>query len=71
MTIDETIRHCEEVAESKSDEAKIVCCGCGKKSDNNGIRIEGYNPEMQRRTIIYFCSECWKDYYLPLSGMSE
>ena len=35
-----------------------VCYGCGKKNDENGIRIEAKSPGRLRTEILYLCSEC-------------
>ena len=40
-----------------------VCYGCGKKNDENGIRIEAKNPERLRAEILYLCSECRCELY--------
>lgn len=40
-----------------------VCYGCGKKNDENGIRIEAKSPERLRTEILYLCSKCRRELY--------
>ena len=41
----------------------VVCYGCGKKSDEYGVRIEVKNPTRIKGEVIYLCSDCRRELY--------